>query len=435
MSVLRKALLVNSTEFVCIALGLAQNIILTRTLGPEGIGQYTVVISALSLAALVCCFGVPMSFLYHSRRDPDHAKRYLVSALWVLTALGLVGGALLVVLIVTQQGYFGVLPRYALIMIFLYMPVSLWQVLARNSLLIEIHARKLSIMRLLRDVVCTVLVLLLLAAGLLKVPQATTCFIISCLVPMVLGWRWIWDLVDFSMRPRAEDCRKLVSMGIRLNWADLMVVLNAQVSIFVIRYLLGGFDQVGYFSRGLRISMLVVTATETVLPLLFSRWAGFPEEHLARHVEKVMRFVSSVSLATIVFIILAGKWIILIMYGAEFLPAVKPMMILVPGTLLYLLSRTFIQLLHSRGLPELSAIMLSVAALTNAVLSWLLVPTMGIIGAALANTCGNIVLLLLLVITVRLRYDIRVSQCLILTRKDVLSIIAQLKSREPQDVE
>ena len=435
MSLLRKALLVNSAEFVCILIGVGLNIILTRTLGPDGIGQYAVVVSALTLAALVCCLGVPISFLYHCQNDRDGAGTYLVNALWMLTGLGLVGGAALVGLMVTQKGYFGVLPGFVLVMVLIYMPVALWQVLVRNTLLIEIQARRLSIMRLLRDCGGMLLVLLFLGFGFLKVPQAVVCFIVACFAPTVLGWLWLKSFADFSARPRFTVCRKLVIMGIRLNWADVMMVLNTQVSIFVVRYLFTDFKQVGYFSRGLRISMLAVTASQAVLPLLFSRWAAFPKEHLAAHVEKVMRFAGSMALAAIVVIVGAGKWVILIMYGVEFLPAVKPMMILVPGTMLYLLSRALMQLLCSRGLPEVSAAILFAATAVNAALSLILGPRMGITGVAIAATCANVVLLLLYVITVRKKFKVRISRCLVLNRSDILSIVEQLRSRKAQNVQ
>jgi O-antigen/teichoic acid export membrane protein len=433
MSLFRKALLVNSAQFVCIAIGVGQNIILTRVLGPAGIGQYAVIQSVLTLAALVCCLGVPLSFLYHCQHDPDNTKEYLVNALWLLVSLGLIGGAVLVALLFTQTGYFGVLPGYALIAAFVHMPLALWQVLARNGLLIKIEARRLSIMRLVRETASIFLVLLFLGIGILDVPQAILCFVVACFVSAVLAWNWIRDLKDLSIRPSLGVCRKLILMGIRLNWADLMVLVNSQVSIFMVRYLLTDFEQVGFFSRGLRLAMLAVTASQAVLPLLFSRWAAFPQEHLAGHVEKVMRFASSIALAAIAFLMLAGKWVILTMYGREFLPAVKPMMILVPGTLLYLLSRILMQLLHSRGQPELSVIVLFAAALVNVVLCWLLVPVLGITGAAWAAMCCNILLLLSLTFIVKREYEVQIKRCLVLNRKDILSIIEQFRSRSVRD--
>jgi len=433
MSLLRKALLVNGAEFVCIGLGVAQNIILTRTLGPNGIGQYAVVISTLPLAALLCCLGIPTAVLYHSKREPDRTGEYLVNALVVLSCLGLAAGGILAWMVATWRGYFGILPWFVPVVIVGYMPVALWQVLARNALLIDIQARRLSLMRLLRDVGCMGLILILLGLGVLDVSGAVVCFVAACLVPSVFGWVWVRRFVDFSARPSFSVCRKLVVMGVRLNWSEVMMVVNTQVSIFVVRYMFrgfaDGFDQVGYFSRGLRISMLAVTASRAVLPLLFSRWTAFPEEHLAAHVEKVLRFVSTMALAAIVFILVAGKWLVLTMYGVEFLPAVEPMMILVPGTMLYLVSRTLMQLLTSRGLPEVSAGLLLGATIVNAALTVIMTPRMGIAGAALAATCANVLLLVLYVVTVRYKYGVRIGRCVLVNKSDVRGIIRQIKGR------
>lgn len=435
MSFLRKAVLINSTEFVCMALGVAQNVMLTRILGPDGIGQYAIIISAMPLAALVCCLGVPISFLYHSQRNPDKTKEYLINAFWLLSGLGFAGGLLLVVLIFTQQGYFGTLPGYAMGMIFIFMPVALWQVLARNSLLIDIQARRLSIIRLLMGIGTVLLILCLWGVGILKVPQAVVCYIIPCFIPLILGWVWIRPMIDFSIRPSFGISQELIVMGIKLNWADLMIVVNTQASIFVVRYLLGSFEQVGYFTRGLSISMLAVIASQTALPMLFSRWAALPEKDLARHVEKVMRFAASMALAVIIVILLGGKWIVLIMYGARFLPAVKPMMILVPGSVLYLLSRIMRELLNSRGRPEMSGLAMLVSTVVNVILCWSLVPQMGTAGAALAQTSANVLLLVAFALMVRNKYKIRLNHCLILKTRDVLSVIQEFRNMRTKDVQ
>lgn len=206
-----------------------------------------------------------------------------------------------------------------------------------------------------------------------------------------------------------------------------MILVSGQVSVFMIRYLLTDFEKVGYFTRGLSLAMFAVTAGQCVLPLLFSRWAAFPEEHLADHVEKVMRFASTLAIAVIIFILFGGKWVILLMYGREFLPAVVPMMILVPGTVLYLVSRVLMQLLSSRGIPEIPASMLLLSALLNAGISWFLIPAFGIAGAALASTVSYIILLVGLTLVVKYKYGVRVAHSLAVNKADINALARELR--------
>ena len=63
--------------------------------------------------------------------------------------------------------------------------------------------------------------------------------------------------------------------------------------------------------------------------------------------------------------------------------------------------------------------MLFCGAIINAGLSWLLIPAIGINGAAIAATTGYIALLILLVIIVKAKYSIRIMKCLVVNNNDV----------------
>jgi O-antigen/teichoic acid export membrane protein len=434
MSLLRKAILVNSTEFVCFGIGLIQTIILTRLLGPAGIGQYSLISSTLILAAQVCCLGFPISFLYHSQHDPENTVKYLMNTIWATLLIGLVGGIALAVLVRYKSGYFGQLPWFALFGIGLFIPIVIQSAIARNRLLIQIDARRLSFMRLFVTTATFSLVLILWSLGSLGVGQAILCFVSLAVFRAGIGWYWMRDKVNFSIRPTWSVSRKLGSMGIRQYWADVMVLLNSTLNIMVIKLLIDDFASLGYFSRGLRIAMLMVTAAGAIFPILFSRWASLPADKLARHVEKVMRFTSTASVLMVAVILLSGKWIIILMYGREFLPSVRPMVILLPGTVLYLISRVLMRLLGSRGSPEWSTVALFEGVLINAALSFTLIPTMGIRGAALASTASNVGLLATLTVVVIRKYKVRLTQCLWLNRNDFKDIKAQLRLSRWKDV-
>ena len=426
MSFLRKALLVNSTEFVCLCLGIVQASIIARTLGPEGVGQYDLIRSALILTSEIFCLGMPLSFLYHSQRNPQNTKKYLMNTIWSVLFIGTVGGVGLVLLMLVKTHYFGFIPWFALIMVGLYVPIFLGRVIARNVLLIRIEARRLSLMRILPVVAFIGMVLIFYSAGILRVPQALLCFFFATFIAAGIGWIWARNYIDFSTKPSWEIIRPLGFMGIRLSWAGVMTLINTQVNILLIKYLLNNFESVGYFSRSQRIAMLVVTAGQAIWPLLFSRWASLAKQKLVNHVEKSLRFAIAASVIIVAGILVMGKWLILLLYGKEFLPAVVPMKILVFGTALFLLGSVLIQLLNSRGSPEFAAAALGFSAAINAGLCWFLIPVGGIAGAAWASTAGNMILLLLLILMVKKKYGIRVTNCILLNKNDFESIMKSL---------
>jgi O-antigen/teichoic acid export membrane protein len=434
MSLLRKAALVNTSAFICLGLGVLQASVLARVLGPEGIGQYAVILSALVLGGQIFSLGIPLSFLYHSQHDPENTKSYRMNAIWSMLLLGIAGGITVPLLVYLKPGYFGEVQWFVLLAISAYVPVVLQRVVARNHFLIRIEARRMSLISITACAGCVSLILILAWLGVLGVGQALICFLFAVVIRAGLGWYWMWEEVDWFVKPSWKISRKLGLMGIRQSWSTLMILVNNQINMLIIRYLLDDFESVGFFNRGQRVAMLTVTAGHAILPLLFSRWAAFPEEKLAVHVEKVMRFASTVAMIMIFAVLLTGRWIILVLYTSEFLPAFIPMVILVPGTMLYLLSSALVRLLGSRGAPELAALMLFCGAAVNASLSWMFIPVYGINGAAVAATAGYIVLLVSLVTTVKVKYGIRVMKCLILNKNDIKSIVKTLSIRRAENV-
>jgi len=168
--------------------------------------------------------------------------------------------------------------------------------------------------------------------------------------------------------------------------------------------------------------------------LLFSHWASFPKERLGRHVEKVVRFASTVGITLIITIIFGGKWIVILLYGEQFLPAVRPLIIMLPGYVLYLLSHALIQLLGSQGVPEQSAVILFGGTAIITALSFLLVPVMGINGGALSVVAGHIMIFISLILMARKKYGVRVMKCFIVNKRDIRGIIKTLGFQRLRDV-
>lgn len=434
MSFLRKVIFVNGAECICFGLGIFQSVILSRVLGPAGVGQYAVILSAMILAAQLFSLGFPLSFLYHSQHDPANAKVYLINTIWSMLFMGAFGGIILTTIIYYNTGYFGKTSWIVLLAIFAYIPIVLQRAIVRNHLLIAIEAKRLGVMNLCAMIGAVLAILILAWLDALNIGRAILCFILAATIRAGLGWFWIRGNVDFSIKPQWKINLKLGLMGIRQSWLDLMILVNAQLNILIIKFLMDNFESVGYFSRGQLVAMLAVTAGRAVLPLLFSQWASLPQERLVAHVEKTMRFAFAVGIVVIAVILLGAKQIILLLYGREFLPAVTSAQILVLGTVLYLISRALTQLLGSQGVPEVAAIALFCGALVNAVLSWPLIYLAGINGAALAATISHVVLLALLMIIVKRKYGIRVSNCIVMNRDDIRSAVNSLKFRKPKNV-
>src|SRR3990172_5539249 len=135
MAFFRKAILVNGATLLGLVIRLGQTVILTRVLGPAGIGQYSLVSSIVMLAAQMCTLGFPASLLYSCQHDPANRRRYTMEALWATLVLGLIGTVVLAVVTKTQGGYFGPFSWTACAIGASYVLVTPLSGITRNNLL------------------------------------------------------------------------------------------------------------------------------------------------------------------------------------------------------------------------------------------------------------------------------------------------------------
>ena len=146
MSFFRKAFLVNVTALVSFVIRLIQTVVLTRWLGPTGIGQYAVVCSAVMLGSQIAAFGYPMAFLYYSQHDPKQTRVYQTHTIWSGLILGLLGGALLGGLVKWLPSYFGSLPWYGMLAVSLYAVCRILAGVGQSSLLQCVESKRISLM-------------------------------------------------------------------------------------------------------------------------------------------------------------------------------------------------------------------------------------------------------------------------------------------------
>ena len=430
MSFLRKALLVNSSEILVIGLGTLQAILLSRYLGPAGIGQYAVIITAVALTTQFCSCGVPYAMLLYSKQNPSKINTYFMNSFWTGLVLAAFGGIVLVFVVFTITGYFGELPWYALLLIGFQLPFTIFYFLFRNALLIKMEARKLSITRITMLASNCGIVAILCFTGVITIPLAIFARVATLGLVAGICWWFVRNYFDASIKPSAEYSKKILVMGLRQNVADLVKLANIQINIILIKYLIDSFESVGYYSRGQQISNLMLSSSAAVLPLLFSKWAAIAEKDLAPTVEKVMRFITTMGIFIIAVILLSGKWLVLLMYGAKFLPAVEPMMILVPASMLYLFNRTIMLLFGSRGIPEYSVIILVTGTVVTTCVCFAATPYYGIVGAAWSTLLGNLVMLATGLIIIRKKYKVRLRKCWVITRRDLRGIKSALLKRK-----
>lgn len=150
--------------------------------------------------------------------------------------------------------------------------------------------------------------------------------------------------------------------------------------------------QLGIYSVAYAMVNLLLIPSNALSPVLFNKISQ------AKSIEKSSIMASQVhrSLFIVIFFLAVGLgivayWLIPFMYGEEFSAAYYPFLILLPGILIYSVSRRVLQkLLSANGFPLKTSLVQFIAAIVGVIFYIILIPRYGIIGGAIGSTLAYI---------------------------------------------
>jgi O-antigen/teichoic acid export membrane protein len=168
---------------------------------------------------------------------------------------------------------------------------------------------------------------------------------------------------------------------------------------------------------------------ESITVILFPRFASLDLDKASKLAPKVSRFTFSIILFIALISLIFVKLGIKLLYGPEYLPAVKPFILLLPGIISLGVCRIFSSYISARGKPGLITIANILSFIVNLPLIFYLIPKWGIAGAAVASTLAYIVTTIVVSILFLKMTKGSFSNSFIITPDDIRNyVLPKLKS-------
>jgi len=410
------------TQIVGCGLRIVIGALVARALGPEDKGvQGVAVTMGLMLVALGNA-GLAQAMVYFagSRRG---APRELVGV-GVLSALGL--GALVAALCWWQRTWilslssFRMVPPGVLAVALLIPGAALLQAHLQGVVrgLKRIYWYNLNDLFVRVTNLAAVVVLLL---GLhLGVRGAVVAQAIGWSVPAALTLYLLWREFGVSWRPTRELLRPLLSYGIRGHPQTAADFLNTyRLDVFVLSaFFAHRHEQVGYFLVAVVAAGLLWFICDAVGTVLLPVASAGTEADANRFTPLVCRhtlFLTAVAGAAMMLLARPATGLV---YSAKFLPAVPVILVLVPGFVVYSISRVLVRDLAGRGRPLVPSVAIVVNQAVSLALDFWLIPRMGILGAGVAYSVACLVGTAIVLPAFLLRSKVSLSETLLIRRSD-----------------
>lgn len=406
-------------------LGLVASVLIARALGPEGRGHYILPVSLATIAFQLGGLGswAAQYRLWAQRKARKRA--FVTNGLFLSLALGaLSAGLAWLAFAVWRESFFeGVVPL-DLVIVTAALPLLLHSMLASSLLILERNLPLTNMASVLGAIVQTAGIATLFITGRLTVVGVLLLWVVSVAVP----WLVMLSGVLRIARPQRSIPWPLIVSHLRLGiqyvpWI-LFLHLNLRIDVFFLaRY--RGLDAVGIYSIAVLVAEVIWLITDSLGLAVSGQQANEPEEVAIDVTLRAIRMTFLLAALAGIVIGVGGYLGIGVVYGREFSPAAPIVWILLPATLAMAQWRIVGNVLLRFAAPTVLPGIAISGLVVNIVANMILIPALGIAGAALASllsyACGAI----LAIVLFRRRYAIPLGR-LIPSREDAQRLLGEL---------
>jgi O-antigen/teichoic acid export membrane protein len=363
-------------------------VVYTRFLGPAGRGQLSLCMMVLGCGVLVGGLGGEIPIMLWSADEKRKSSEWLPSVilcglLGSTLACGLWAGLFWWWHPAFLQGIDTALARLVLITI----PLSTLGTYALSLLIGLNRIRERSLL-----VVLNQFVTLGLAAIFFSVLRPTAqlgmlAVLGGLVVALGFARMFLRGHLEFQRgsRPELSKVGKALNLGFRGQLGNVATYFNYRLDIFVVNYYLNT-AAVGLYTVGVMVSEAIWQVPNAAAMALVPRTARQQGLSGAEFTCLVCRQVLLLALLAAIVVAGLSAWVIPAVFGEPFRAAVAVIWWILPGTVALAGAKVMCADLMARGMPGYSSIFALVTLVVTVVLDLILIPRMGIQGAALASS-------------------------------------------------
>ena len=431
----RGASITFAARSAALVIGIASSVVGARALGPAGKGEYALIILIPALFQLAGGLGLDQAVVYLVARHRGAARAIALTVAAASAGLGLLllGGYAALSLLGPYTRYLeaaAVDPPLVWILIAL-LPVTL----ATQSLLSGILAleryRDYNLATLVPPIVNLALLLALVVLLRLGVAGAVAASGGASLIGLAgAGVLFFAAAPSGQVRRPPGAVREALSYGWRAHAANLAWFLHYRADMFLVGYMAGP-AALGFYATAVGLAEKLYLAPSAIGTVLFPRVAAADRSEVRDLTPQASRYTLWFTIGLTALLAGVARPVVRGLYGAEFLPSVPPLWLLLPGMVSLAVGRLVSADLNGRGLPgAVARVNISAAALNLALNIWWL-PIWGLAGAALATSVSYTAGMVLLVQRYRRASGARWGELLLFRRSDWADlgwVVASLRS-------
>lgn len=373
--------------------------VIVRILGPRLYGEYAAVMALFGLLMIIVSSGISsggQKYLAEDRSDPLWKEHVFGYYLRVATLFALVAAVALIV--ATQAGAIRLIfdPHYAT---YFYLLVVLtfaaqYREYVRRSLMglkLEHVSEPLTVLYKFGFGIFAI-TLTYLGFGVVGMLAG---HILASLLVFVLGAFVIARHINVTeaIKPLPDEFPRSELWGFNNLSIVYFFLLTSlyDIDVLMVEAMMAS-ESVGYYKAALVMVHFLWFVPKSAQAVLIQStadlWANDRIDKINAISSRVVRYTLLIGLLLAIGLGALAADFVPLYYGAEFTPAIIPLLLLLPGTIGFAMARPLLAITHAKGSMNVMIGATGASAVLNFVLNALLIPQFGTAGAAVATSIG-----------------------------------------------
>ncbi|MFQ5823062.1 MAG: oligosaccharide flippase family protein [bacterium] len=400
MDIRKDSFITYFTRLITFVVQIVTGLLLARILGPEGRGEYALLVIVPTMAGIFCNMGIGTSNVYFVGSRKIKLDKIISNS---LTIALIIGGITILILNflateITIKIFKGIRTDYFRLAI-----ISIPFLLLYIFLMSVIHGRRdfvrYNILNVLRPVTFILIFVLCYLIFKFKVLAGIIAWDFAAIIAAIGSIFFVKNLTSLRLKLKIdfEALKQILKYGSKVYLGEVVTFLNYRLNIMFIGFFLNP-TQVGYFAIVIVIAESLWFMSASVGVVMFPTVASMDKNKAAEIMPKVVRNIFFVTTLMVLALSSIDRYIISLTFGEAFLPALKPLRLLYPGIAVFSVMKIISSYILGQGKPNVTMNISIVGLIINIALNIMLIPVWGINGAAFASTLSYFLLTLIEVI-------------------------------------
>ena len=369
------------------------SVLVARTLGTEGQGGYSAVLTFSTLWGTSFLLGIDTAHTY-LLAGKRYTLRQIVRHSWIWSLI--LGAA-------ATPVYWWVAPwlagddssvfRSVLTLSALSVPLVMAKYLMLSMFLGEGRVDRFNLLQVVSNIALLALVVVLLLVFPGGIREAVWAYIASLVVFVILGGVWVAErLREHQEEPEPvgwnpELAKSSVVYGLKGHLGTLVTAMTYRLDQLLVTKMLG-LEAQGLYSIAVLLSEKLSHIPASIQLILFPRISASTAEDANRLTPVACRLAFFGVLGAALPLFLLSEPLVRLFYGHDFLPCLPSLRVLLPGVVLLAVGKILAGDLSGRNRRGTATVAMTFAFLLNFALDLWWIPRYGIIGAAWATNAA-----------------------------------------------